>query len=196
MFINSETRSQKKMNKIQASLFLLLQESVWNNFQNSDNERDIQNLISTRFLEIYRIVTREYQNKSIDPDIKLLNQIIQRNSEIYSNTATTESSFTEELDSDENTLLISENSNDVTPILLVEVSDRVGGLEATLPNHAFSFSSSGINKLRQRVKFGQPLNIGTVFCQGDPACPTIGTACEFRIALSRQDFENIFALDN
>lgn len=205
------------MNQVQSALFLLLQESFWVDFKDPQNNQELQDFISTRFLELYKRVVADSEEKNVNLNIGILKKINEDNLNMRAsnspefsssidnedNTSATEISesglpTTENhensngLNSDEDFLFIAENSDDVKPILMIGDVDNEEELKLMFPDHTYRISRIGFEKIVSGIARGANVIFKSGTClPGSKACKPPGTYCPSGIAMSAEELQRL-----
>ncbi len=202
------------MNQVQATLFLLFQESLRSDFSSSQGDQEIQDFIAIKFLEIYRRIIIEPDERNTKLNIRFLRKINQENLESHfhasveaasttesrNNTSTTifpESDIrtTEDLANHNNLdtedfLLISDESEDVKPALIIEDTEDEEELRVVFPNHTYRMLPKGIEKIIRRIARGENVRLeGPTCIPGDESCPNVGRLCTSGIIVPTEDLQ-------
>lgn len=204
------------MNKIQASLFLLLQESIWTDFQIPQDDQEIQEFISARFLEIHKRLSKNLSTESNNIDTREVRRLNQENlsrfseknslENLESSRSVTESSITNraEILSTENTdneinrnfekdiFYVNKDSDDVKPMFMIGDFSSEKERQETFPEHTFRILPQGLEKIIESIKLGRLQEIECPPCpyEGN-GCPEVNACCPALAAISVEELQSI-----
>lgn len=199
------------MNKVQASLFLLLQESLWTDFQVPQDEQEVQDFISARFLAIYKRVSENSLLENNNLDTRAVRKLNQENLSRFSRAISLDNldsispnmegsvpSVTENAENEiernpgKDILYINENSDDVKPMFMIGDFSSQEEPQEMFPDHTYRMLPQGIEKIRESIKLGRLQKIQIPVCpyEGN-GCPKRGDECPTLAAMSVEELLSI-----